>query len=103
MNSKNFEQINLNKNIVAEKGIFLKENMEVKISFYEEKPISLELPINAEYEVKETEGAIKGQTVSSSYKPAELENKIKIQVPPFIEVGDKIILDTRNCEYVKKI
>ena len=103
MNSKNFEQINLNKNIVAEKGIFLKENMEVKISFYEEKPISLELPINAEYEVKETEGALKGQTVSSSYKPAELENKIKIQVPPFIEVGDKIILDTRNCEYVKKI
>ena len=77
--------------------------MEVKISFYEEKPFSLELPINVEYEVKETEGALKGQTVSSSYKPAELENKIKIQVPQFIEVGDKIVLDTRNCEYVKKV
>ena len=77
--------------------------MEVKISFYEEKPFSLELPINVEYEVKETEGALKGQTISSSYKPATLENGLNIQVPPFIEAGDQVIIDTRNLEYIKKI
>ena len=103
INQKTFEQINLNKNIVGEKVKFLKEELEVKICFYEEKAISIELPNQINCKIESTDVALKGQTVSSSYKPAVLENGIKIQVPPFIESGDQIVVDTRTIEYVKKI
>ena len=103
INQKNFEQINIKKNIVGEKGKFLSENLEVKISFYDEKPISIELPNQINCKVESTDVALKGQTVSSSYKPATLYNGVKIQVPPFIESDDEIIIDTRTIEYVKKI
>ena len=66
-------------------------------------PISVELPNQVVCKIKDTDVALKGQTVSSSYKPAILENGLNVQVPPFIESGDEIILDTRNLEYVKKI
>ena len=98
-----FEQINIKKEIVGEKGKFLKEELEVKISFYEEKPISIDLPNQVNCKIESTDVALKGQTVSSSYKPAILDNGTKIQVPPFIESDDKIIVDTRTMEYVKKI
>ncbi len=81
----------------------LTENLEVTISFYNESPISVELPNQVECKIKSTDVALKGQTVSSSYKPAILDNGLNIQVPPFIEVGDSIVVDTRNLEYVKKI
>ena len=103
INQKTFEQINIKKNIVGGKGKFLSENLEVKISFYEEKPISIELPNQINCKVESTDVALKGQTVSSSYKPATLYNGVKIQVPPFIESDDEIIIDTRTIEYVKKI
>ena len=103
INQKSFEQINIKKEIVGEKGKFLKEELEVKISFYEEKPISIELPNQINCKIESTDVALKGQTVSSSYKPAILDNGTKIQVPPFIESGDEIIVDTRSIEYVKKI
>jgi len=103
INQKNFEQINIKKNIVGEKGKFLSENLEVKISFYEEKPISIELPNQINCKVESTDVALKGQTVSSSYKPATLYNGVRIQVPPFIESGDEIVVDTRTIEYIKKI
>ena len=74
-----------------------------KVSFYNEKPISVELPNQVKCKVDTTDVALKGQTVSSSYKPATLDNGLNIQVPPFIESGDHIIIDTRNLEYVKKI
>ena len=103
INQKSFEQINIKKEIVGEKGKFLKEELEVKISFYEEKPINIELPNQVNCKIESTDVALKGQTVSSSYKPAILDNGAKIQVPPFIESGDEIIVDTRSVEYVKKI
>ena len=103
INQKSFEQINIKKEIIAEKGKFLQEELEVKISFYEEKPISVELPNQINCKIQSTDAALKGQTVSSSYKPAILDNGAKIQVPPFIESGDEIIVDTRSIEYVKKI
>ena len=81
----------------------LSENLEVIISFYNEKPLSVELPKQITCTISVTDVALKGQTVSSSYKPATLDNGIDIQVPPFIESGDKIIVDTRTMEYVKKI
>ena len=103
INQKNFEQINIKKNIVGEKGKMLIENLEVNISFYNEKPLSVQLPNQITCKVENTDVALKGQTVSSSYKPAILDNGIKIQVPPFIESGDEVVIDTRTIEYVKKV
>jgi len=103
MNPKSYEQINIKKETVGEKGRLLTENLEVSISFYNEKPLTVELPNQVTSIVETTDVALKGQTVSSSYKPATLDNGINIQVPPFIESGDKIIVDTRTMEYIKKI
>ena len=103
INPKTFEQINIKKDIIGEKGKLLTENLEVDISFYNESPLSVEMPNQVTCKVKTTDVALKGQTVSSSYKPATLDNGINIQVPPFIESEDEIIIDTRTIEYVKKI
>ena len=103
MNSKSFDQINIKKEIVGEKGKMLTENLEVNISFYNEKPLAVDLPNQVTCKVDATDVALKRQTVSSSYKPATLDNGINIQVPPFIESGDQIIVDTRTIEYIKKI
>ena len=103
MNPKSYEQINIKKETIGEKGKLLTENLEVSISFYNEKPLTVELPNQVTCTIDTTDVALKGQTVSSSYKPATLENGINIQVPPFIESGDKIIVDTRTMEYIKKI
>jgi len=103
MNPKTFDQISIKKKQVGEKGKMLTENLEVTINFYDENPLSVDLPNQITSKVKTTDVALKGQTVSSSYKPATLENGINIQVPPFIESGDNIIVDTRTIEYVKKI
>jgi len=103
MNPKTFDQINIKKNIVGEKGRMLTENLEVSINFYNENPLSVDLPNQITSKVETTDAALKGQTVSSSYKPAILDNGINIQVPPFIESGDEIIVDTRTIEYIKKV
>jgi elongation factor P len=103
MDPKSFDQINIKKIFVGEKGKLLTENLEVSISFYNEKPLSVELPNQVTCTVATTDVSLKGQTVSSSYKPATLDNGINIQVPPFIESEDKIIIDTRTMEYIKKI
>ena len=103
MNPKSFEQIEVKKDILGDKGKLLAENLEVKISFYNESPILVELPNQVTCKIQDTDVALKGQTVSSSYKPAILENGLNVQVPPFVESGDEIILDTRNLEYIKKI
>ena len=103
MDPKSYEQINIKKETVGEKGKMLTENLEVNISFYNEKPLTVELPNQVTCNIETTDVALKGQTVSSSYKPAVLDNGVNIQVPPFIESGDKIIVDTRTMEYIKKI
>ena len=103
MDQTNFEQIAINKSLLGEKNKLLKENMEVNVQFYEDQALSVDLPSSVELTIATTDAAIKKQTASSSYKPATLENGINIMVPPFINSGDKIILDTRNLEYIKKI
>jgi elongation factor P len=100
---KSYEQINIKKEIIGEKGKMLTENLEVSISFYNEKPLAVELPNQVTCTIETTDVALKGQTASSSYKPATLTNGINIQVPPFIDSEDKIIVDTRTMEYIKKI
>ena len=102
MDNVNFEQVSMDKNLLENKENLLKENLEVIISLINEKPVSLELPKNLECVVESTDAVVKGQTAASSYKPAKLDNGIMISVPPFIESGDKIIIDTRSLEYVKK-
>ena len=100
---KSFEQFQVKKDMVGEKGKLLSENLEVTISFHNDNPITINLPNQIKCKISTTDVALKGQTVSSSYKPAVLENGLSIQVPPFIGTGDEIIVDTRNLEYVKKI
>ena len=103
MDPKTFEQIDIKKELIGEKGKLLTENLEVSVSFYNDNPIAIELPNQVKCMIETTDVALKGQTVSSSYKPAKLDNGLSIQVPPFIEAGDEVIIDTRNLEYVKKI
>ena len=103
MDQTNFEQIIINKSLLGEKSKLLRENIEVSVQFYEDQALSIDLPSSVELIIESTDAAIKGQTASSSYKPAILENGINIMVPPFINSGDKIILDTRTLEYIKKI
>jgi elongation factor P len=103
MNPKTFDQIEIKKDIVGEKGKLMTENLEVSVSFYNDSPISVELPNQVNCKIETTDVALKGQTVSSSYKPATLDNGLNIQVPPFIESGDEVIIDTRTLEYIKKI
>ncbi len=103
MDPKTFEQIEIKKETVGDKGKLLTENLQVSVSFYNESPISIELPNQVQCKIETTDAALKGQTVSSSYKPATLDNGLNIQVPPFIEAGDEIVVDTRNLEYIKKI
>ena len=102
MDLTTFEQIQINKSLLGEKSKLLKENMEVNVQFHDDQPLLIDLPVSVELKIENTDAAIKGQTASSSYKPATLENGIKIMVPPFINSDDKIVLDTRTLEYVKK-
>jgi len=103
MDQTNFEQIKINKSLLGEKSKLLKENMKVNVQFHDEQALSVDLPSSVELKIESTDAAIKGQTASSSYKPAMLENGIKIMVPPFINSDDKIVLDTRTLEYIKKL
>ena len=103
MDPKSFEQIEIKKAIIGEKGKLLTENLEVTVSIFNDTPITVDLPNQITCKIKETDVALKGQTVSSSYKPATLINGLNIQVPPFIEVDDEVVIDTRNLEYIKKV
>jgi elongation factor P len=103
MNPETFEQIEIKKDLIGEKGKLLTESLKVSVSFYNENPIAVDLPNQVTCKIETTDVALKGQTVSSSYKPAILDNGLNIQVPPFIESGDEVIVDTRSLEYIKKI
>ena len=103
MDQVSYEQILIKKSKIGEKGKLLKENTEVTINFYDDIPLSVDLPITINCKIMRTDASLKGQTVSSSYKPAIIENNVKIQVPPFIDTDDEILIDTRTLEYLKKI
>ena len=102
MDNVSFEQISMLNDLIGEKVKLLKENLEVTVSLLEEKQLSIEIPKNIDCVVETTDAVVKGQTAASSYKPAKLNNGLTITVPPFIENGDKIIIDSRSLEYVKK-
>ena len=102
MHLETFEQIELNADLVGEPLPFLQENMEVTIELYEEEPISISLPESVVLEVTEADAVVKGQTASSSYKPAMLENGVKIMVPPHIGVGTKVVVNTADGTYMER-
>ena len=103
MHTKDYEQITISKDLVGDDEYLMTENLDVVIEFYDEKPLKVTLPKNLEFEVVETDAVVKGQTASSSYKPAVIKNNIKILVPPFINQGDMIVIDSETREYVKKV
>jgi len=103
MDNDTFEQISINENQIGDRKLYLLENMEVTMIFYKGSPISIELPTFIEAEIVKTEPGIKGDTVSSALKPAEIITGAKVNVPIFIENGDKIRIDTRTGEYITRV
>lgn len=102
MDMETYEQIALPEDFVGEPVRFLQENMEVEIELYEGEPIGVSLPETVVLEIVEADAVVKGQTASSSYKPAVLENGARVMVPPHIEAGVKIVVDTANAEYKER-
>ena len=102
MENETFEQFAMPSDILGDSRPFLTDGMQVKVSVIDGKPISVELPLQVICEVTETEPVIKGQTVSSSYKPAILDNGVRTTVPPFVGVGDKIVVSTSDASYVER-
>lgn len=102
MDKETFDQIEISKDFVGERAAFLSDGMDVKVESYEGKPISIKLPVQVLQTVVETDPAVKGQTAAPSYKPAMLDNGLKVMVPPFIDVGSRIIVSTDDVLYVKR-
>ncbi len=102
MDSENYEQITLDRDFIGERAAFLQDNMTVKVESHEGRPISISLPDHVTLEITETEPTVKGQTAASSYKPATLENGVRVMVPPFIDIGEKIIVDTNELTYIRR-
>jgi elongation factor P len=103
MNTENYEQIELSKEFVGEDQVrFLQDNMMVTVEFHEERAIGIELPDAVVLEVVESEPTVKGQTASSSYKPAVASNGMRILIPPFMGVGERILVSTETGEYMRR-
>jgi elongation factor P len=102
MDSETYEQLELQKDFVGDRAAFLQDGMTVTVELYEEKPIGISLPDQVTLEVSEADPVVKGQTAASSYKPAVLENGIRVLVPPFISSGERIIVDTNELTYIRR-
>jgi elongation factor P len=102
MDIENYDQIEITENLIGDQKFFLQNGMQVNLEIVEEKPVGISLPEQVVQEVVETEAVVKGQTASSSYKPAILKNGLRVMVPPHIEVGVKILVSTLDCTYVGK-
>ena len=102
MNNQTFEQISVNIDMIGDQAAFLQDGMNVIINIYNENPVSIIMPDNCIEEIVEADAVIKGQTVSSSFKPAILKNGVKVMVPGHIEVGTKIVVRPSDCTYVEK-
>jgi elongation factor P len=103
MDIETYDQTTLTQELAGDLMLYLKEGNNVKVVFHDEKPLSVELPATVELEVKDTEPSVKGATAAAQYKPAVLETGLKITVPPFIGIGEKIAIDTRTGEYLSRV
>ncbi|MCB2060792.1 MAG: elongation factor P [Novosphingobium sp.] len=102
MDTDTFDQINLEADLIGDAAAFLQDGMTVTLEMYDEKPISVQLPEQVEAEIVEADAVVKGQTASSSYKPAVLDNGVRVMVPPHIESGTRIVVDVYERSYVRK-
>ncbi|MGI9381561.1 MAG: elongation factor P [Methyloligellaceae bacterium] len=102
MDLDNYEQIQLAKDFVGDRAAFLQDGMQVTVESHEGKPLGISLPDQVTLEVVEAEPVVKGQTAASSYKPAVMDNGVRVMVPPFVETGEKIIVDTNEITYVRR-
>jgi elongation factor P len=102
MHKETFDQVTLDRDVLGDASAFLTDGMDVVMETYEEKPISVQLPSQIDAMVVEADAVVKGQTASSSYKPAILDNGVRVMVPPFIGAGTRIVVDVYAREYVKK-
>jgi len=102
MDSQSYEQLELNKDFVGERAAFLQDGMTVTVELYEERPIGISLPDQVTLAIAEADPVVKGQTAASSYKPAILENGVRVLVPPFIASGERIVVDTNEITYLRR-
>jgi elongation factor P len=102
MDKDTYEQVNLPRDLLGEAAAFLQDGMDVKLDMYEERPISVELPAQVEATIVEADAVVKGQTASSSYKPAILDNGVRVLVPPHISSGTRIVVDPYTQEYIRR-
>jgi len=102
MNAENYEQIMLQAEFIGDQAQYLTDGMEVEVEFYEDRPITIALPEQVVLEVTDTEPVVKGQTAANSYKPATLSNGARTTVPPFVGVGERLIINTTDGSYVKR-
>ena len=102
MDTDTYEQVSLPEDLLGEAAAFLQDGMQVKLDMYNERPISVELPEQIEATIVEADAVVKGQTASSSYKPAVLDNGVRVMVPPHITAGTRIVVDVYNREYVRR-
>ncbi len=102
MDMDTYDQIELPKDFLGDRAAFLQDGMMVTVESHEGTPLGVKLPLHVTLEVTEAEPVVKGQTAASSYKPAVLENGVKVMVPPFISAGEKIVVNTEDLSYVKR-
>ncbi len=102
MDLETYEQLEIAREFVGDRAAFLQESMQVTVESYEARPIGITLPDHVTLRVSEAEPVVKGQTASSSYKPAILENGVRVLVPPFVESGEKVVVDTNELTYVRR-
>ena len=102
MDKESYEQLQLEKDFVGERAAFLQDGMTVTVEMHEERPIGIKLPEYVTLTITEADPVVKGQTAASSYKPAVLENGVRVLVPPFIEAGERIIVDTTEVTYLRR-
>jgi elongation factor P len=102
MNQESYEQVALDDETLGDTMLYLLPNTVISVDFYEERPVGIELPNTVALEVVDTEPSMKGATASASYKPAKMETGLVVQVPPFIEPGTKILIDTRENKYLSR-
>ncbi len=102
MDNESYEQLELQQEFVGDRAKFLQDGMTVAVELYEDKPIGVSLPDQVVLSITEADPVVKGQTAASSYKPAIMENGVKVMVPPFIEAGERILVDTNEITYIRR-
>jgi len=102
MDAESYEQINIPQDMIGERTAFLQDGMKVIVEIHEGAAIGVQLPEHVTLEITETEPTVKGQTASSSYKPSTVDNGLRVMVPPYMTVGERIIVNTETLEYVKR-